>query len=119
MNEEYLYPRKYDLALLVVGLDSNVDDPYSRWHSDNAEESRTNLLNYSNPGLDVIIEKIRETVDKEEQKKLFYEFQEVLYEDQPCIFLYCPLNKIVVSNRLQASATAKRPGYMANTFTLR
>lgn len=119
MRKEYLYPGNYDIAILVVGLDSNIDDPYPRWHSDNVDNSRLNVLKYSNPELDQEIEKVRQATDSEQRKKHYYAIQEIIHEDQPCIFMYCPLNKIVINNSLEASTTSKRPGYLANTFKAR
>ena len=116
-RKENLYVYNYDISLLSKGTDLNTDDPYRRWHSDNSDTPTDNVMGYKNPQLDPLIEKVRLTRDVAEQEKYFHQIQEILYEDQPCIFLYCPLNKVVISNSLVASTTPKRPGYMANTFT--
>ncbi len=117
LRTENLYTYDYDIAMLAIGLDANIDDPYRRWHSDNKDEPRNNIVGYSNPKVDKLIEALRSTKDENVMKKYFFEIQELMYEDQPCIFLYCPLNKMIISKEYEATSTAKRPGYLANTFT--
>ncbi len=116
MRKENLSVLNYDLALLVLGMDSAPDDPYRKWHSDNSDNGNANISGYSNERVDQLIDKLRATLDKSERKKYYLEIQEEIYNDQPFIFLYCPLNKILIYNRLSATSTPKRPGYMPNTF---
>jgi len=65
-----------------------------------------------------LIEKIRTTQNREIRYQAYKDLQAVFVEEQPVIFLYCPLQKFIVNNRLDAITTAKRPGFMANTFKL-
>lgn len=116
MRKENLYPYKYHMALLVVGIDHNPSDPYRRWHSDNAYAEKGNILGYNNPEVDVLIDELRLIRDNELRREKYLKIQELMYFDQPAVFLYCPLNKIIISNKFKASSTSKRPGYLANTF---
>ena len=116
--KENISEYNYDITLLRVGMDEATDDPYSRWHSDNAVAGGRNVLGYTNKQVDKLIEALRVSRNEAERKDLFYEIQKLMYEDTPCIFLYCPLNKLVVSNKFKALSTTKRPGYLANTFEL-
>jgi len=118
MQKENLSNFNYDMAALANSLDAAPDDPYSRWHSDNAVAGKRNQIGYINAESDKLIEKIRTTRDEEKRKEYYIELQELMYEDQPAVFLYSPLQKIMISKRLKATTTSKRPGYMANTFTL-
>ncbi len=116
INSENIGPKKYNLIALVISQDAAPDDPYTRWHSDNINAGR-NYYSYSNPAADKLMEDIR--VEKNEAKRnaLYMQLQEVMYEDQPVIWLYCPRQKIIVDADLEAKQTSKRPGYLANTFT--
>ncbi len=116
MAKENLYDYKYDIALLRVGMDEAADDPYPRWHSDNAVPGGSNQLGYVNKNVDALIEQLRVTRNAGARKKIYQDIQAEMYEDTPCIFLYCPLNKLLISNKFEALATTKRPGYLANTF---
>jgi len=118
MRKENLYVFNYDLAALAISNDAAPDDPFNRWHSENAVPGGKNTIGYSNPKSDKLIEQIRLTNDVDKRKDLFLELQEIMYEDQPAIYLYCPLQKIIINNKFDATTTAKRPGYKANTFKL-
>ena len=116
ISKENLSDFNYDIVMLRVGMDEASDDPYARWHSDNAVAGGSNILGYSNPKVDALIDQLRVSRGASERDKIYKEMQDLMYEDTPCIFLYCPLNKMIVSNKFKALSTTKRPGYMANTF---
>ncbi len=113
---DYILKLNYDLALLVTSQDVSTDDPYNRFHSDNKKNTNLNPIAYGNPELDILIDKLRLERNRENQKTLFHEVQSFLYNEYPSIYLYCPVGKIVVSNKFDATTSSKRPGYMANTF---
>ena len=119
MRKENLYTYKYDMAALAKASDVIADDPYSSWHSDNAIPGGSNTAAYNNSEVDALIQKIRQTRDAEKREVYYLEFQKKIYEDQPMIFLYSPLLKFVGNHKLNITTTSKRPGYMANTFTLK
>lgn len=101
----------------VASQDLGLDDPYSRFHSDNAKPGGSNYSLYESAVADSLIQLIRTVKSTPERIRLFKEFQQVIYEDQPYIFLYVPMGRLVVSKRWQGFGTPKRPGYMANIFT--
>ena len=106
----------YDLALLVSSQDVGTDDPYNRFHSDNIKSPNLNPTAYGKSEVDDLIDKLRLERNKEKQTALFHEVQELLYNDYPNVYLYCPVGKIAISNKFNATTTSKRPGYLANTF---
>lgn len=118
MRKENISTFNYDMVMLAAGQDEAPDDPYSKWHSDNAIPGGGNFMGYSNPESDRLIENIRQNTSDDERKPYYLELQKNMYEDQPAIFLYCPLKKMMIHKRLSGLATTKRPGYLANTFTL-
>jgi len=118
IRRENLSNFNFDFAALAKGTDAAPDDPYSMWHSDNAIPGTANNSGYANPEADRYIELIRNTRLSSVRKEAYLKFQELIYEDQPVIFLYSPLQKMIINSRLQAKTTAKRPGYLANSFDL-
>ena len=116
MRKENLATYNYDILLASASLES--DDPYNKWHSDNATNGMANNSGYSSKEADFLIEKIRSTTVKEDRDKLCKDLQVTMHKDQPVVFLYSPLSKIIINSRLAATTTSKRPGYQANTFEL-
>lgn len=119
IRKDNLSQFNYDMFASAITTDANPDDPYSRFHSDNAVPGTSNIMGYANKKADVLIEKIRTTLDVKERHKAYLDLQEIFYEDQPCVFLYNPLSKIMINKNFTAKTTSKRPGYLANTFKWR
>ncbi len=114
---DHVRKRDYGMTPLAINQDLNDDDFYNRWHSENDDPRKSNHLGYKDERADELIMAIRNANNSEERYELYKDLQKVIYEDYPAIFLYAPMEKIIVSNRWNGSATAKRPGYLANTFT--
>ena len=102
---------------MVISQDLNDDDFYNRWHSDSDTPTKRNYFSYRDTEADSIIEVIRTITDSNARRDYYLRLQEIVYDDHPVIFLYAPIEKIVVSKNWKGAATVKRPGYMANTFT--
>lgn len=119
MRSENIYTYDYDLAALAEGQDVIPVDPYRRWHSDNVKEKGSNLSGFKSTTTDSLIMLIRNEKDFEKREKLFEEFHQEIYNQQPVIFLFSPTQKIIVGPDFEATVTAKRPGYLANTFKIK
>ena len=118
IRAENLKTRKFQLVLAVISQDIIAWDDLNKWHSKNDTPDGSNEMSYRNKVTDDMIDNILVTKDINERIGLYKKIQEQIYNDQPAIFLYAPEEKIVISKKWNSSATAKRPGYVANTFTL-
>jgi len=121
-KKEYRKDRRnlnFDLMLSNVGKDLVDYDPYPRWHSDNTGPGKSNLSGFHTEECDAIINKIISSKNPEEKAPLYKRFQEIIYDNQPAIFLYVPTNNIIVNNKYKIVTSIKRPGYFANTVRLK
>ncbi len=116
IKRDNLKTRDYDLIPLLLSQDLALDDPYGKWHSDNDDPTKANDVSYNSEKADNLIDNIRSARDDESRNKYYKELQEVMYNDQPVIFLYNPVERIILSNRWEGKSTLKRPGYLGNTF---
>lgn len=73
-------------VLLVSQQIPRDPDQYVLWHS----TQEANLSKYKSPKLDKLLEDGRQTLNQEERKKIYQEFQRFLVEDSPAIFLFHP-----------------------------
>ena len=73
-------------ALLVTQEVPPDPDQYTLWHS----TQMTNLSRYKNPLIDKLLEDGRRTLDKEERKEIYFDFQRFIVEEIPVIFLFHP-----------------------------
>jgi len=103
----------YQLNTAAVRQDANADDPFARWHS----QGESNYANYKNAEVDALIDRLRMITTAEKRDRIYKEIQTKMFSDVPCVFLYSPKERIIVSNNITATVTPKRPGYLANTFS--
>jgi len=116
-KRENLAKLEYDMFTSSITQSLALDDPYMKWHSSNATPGGTNQSAYKSDKADKIIENIRDAKTTDQRNEQYLKLQEVMYEDQPVIFLYHPLEKIILSKKWDGKSTIVRPGYLANTFT--
>jgi peptide/nickel transport system substrate-binding protein len=87
--QEVIRLRNYQILLFGEIL-SPDPDPFSLWHSSQREGLGGNLALYSNKTADRLLEEARQTLNPLERAQKYDEFQKVLIEDIPAIFLYSP-----------------------------
>ncbi len=78
-------PNNFDV-FLGYGIIPPDPDQYTFWHSTQSE----NLTGLNNAKIDQLLEKGRKTIDSEERKEIYYDFQQTLSEEVPAIFLFYP-----------------------------
>ena len=71
---------------------------YSVWYS---SKGPNNGMGYSNPELDEIIYKTEHTLDENERKAAFKEFQRIMATDLPVFPINSNVNLIAVTKRLK------------------
>lgn len=79
--------QNYDI-ILAYGSILNDPDQYLFWHS---TQTKTNITKINHPPIDKLLEEGRQTFDQQERKKIYLEFQKILLEESPAIFLKYPI----------------------------
>ncbi len=78
------FPDTNTFEALLLGQRIQPDpDQYSLWHS----EQSTNIVGYKNTRIDTLLERGRQTQDRQERLEIYQEFQQFFLEDSPIIFL--------------------------------
>lgn len=100
IQKDKIRTRDYDALLYgeIIGADP---DPYPFWHSSQSSGAGLNLAGWSNRRADELLEKGRATTDAAARETMYKEFQDILAEDVPAIFLYSPTYTYVVSRKIQ------------------
>ncbi len=81
-------PEDFQAFLAIYDIPRDPDQ-YAFWHT---TQTSTNISNYSNPRIDKLLEDGRVTLNQEERKKIYLDFQRFLLEDAPAVFLYHPIS---------------------------
>jgi len=81
--------RSYEMVLFgeILSIDP---DPFSLWHSSQKKDPGLNLALYDNDEADKLLEEARQTLNPLERIAKYNNFQDILIEDVPAIFLYSP-----------------------------
>ena len=87
--QQKIKDRAYEALLFGEVLNINLD-PFSFWHSSQKKDPGLNLALYDNKTVDKILEEARQTIDTLQRDKKYDDFQKVLIEDAPVVFLYSP-----------------------------
>ncbi len=99
LNQTILRPRAFDI-LLFGEITGREPDLFAFWHSSQKNDPGLNLAQYQSKNADAILEKARTTSDETVREASYKEFDALLREDVPAIFLYAPRYTYLVSPRI-------------------
>ncbi|MEM8527105.1 MAG: ABC transporter substrate-binding protein [Bacteroidota bacterium] len=119
VQRENLGKKNYELSMGAVGERTPYAfDPYQMWHTSSAPPNGTNRMGFGNAETDTLIEEIRTTVDEEKRKDLYKQFQQIVYEEQPVIFLYEIPNFLAIHKRFNSKGFNYTPNYFIGDFDM-
>lgn len=84
---EFVNKKRFEALILGWGL-SRDPDCFDIWHSSKTKEGEFNFISYSNEEVDRLLEEGRGTFDLKKRKAVYHRIHEILYEEQPYLFLY-------------------------------
>lgn len=89
IQTQIIRARQYQALLFgeVLGLDP---DPFSFWHSTQKKDPGLNLALYSNKKVDGLLESARQDTNEEKRVAKYQDFQKILTQEIPALFLYSP-----------------------------
>jgi peptide/nickel transport system substrate-binding protein len=109
----------FDVFISGFNLPPPPDDPKQTWASGGDKPGSGNRFGFRNATADTIIERIRTEMDPIKRYGFYLKFQELIYEEQPAVFLFASKDRILTSNRFDAEVVQRRPGYVDRWFKLR
>ena len=77
------------------------DDFKQLWHTDGIGVRSGNYPRFGNAETDALIEDIRYSTNEEERHAKYNEFQKIVYDEQPVIFILVPLDRVAVHKRFE------------------
>ena len=100
LEKEVIKPRNYEMLLFgeVLGL---IIDPFPFWHSSQKKDPGLNLAGFESKECDKLLEEARQSLDETERKEKLENFQNLLIEDAPAVFLYNPDELYLVSKEIK------------------
>lgn len=99
------------------GFEPTPDDFAQVWLSTSVPPAGTNRSNFVDPEADRLIRQIAVTTDPAARDRMYRRFQEIIYANQPMVFLYSPFDRIVVSSRYRYSLSSMSPNLRFNAIS--
>lgn len=88
---------KADFDAMVLGWQLGPDyDQYQIWHSSQTNPEQLNVVGYQNAEVDKLLVDIRQEYNRDKIISLAGEMQELIYRQQPYLFLYVPKSTAVI-----------------------
>ena len=100
LEKEIIKPRNYE-ALLFGEVMSLTPDPFAFWHSSQVKDPGLNLALYQSREVDRLLETSRQTLDDSLRTEKLEQFQDLVIEAAPAVFLYNPSLTYFVSRDIK------------------
>jgi len=97
---EFINKRNFETVLLGWTLGREPDN-FDIWHSSKTKEGEFNFIGYKNEEVDNLLIEARRVFDQNKRKEYYHKINEILYDEQPYMFLYIPDSLSVLHNRFQ------------------
>ena len=85
---DFLLTHEFDIALYTWLLNGLEPDPYLTWHSSQIEG--WNFSGFIDPRVDEALQNARNTLDQNERKRMYVDFQRAFAEEVPSLMLLSP-----------------------------
>ena len=106
---------KFDMAPMRNRPLASIDDLYPSFYS----TSPANRSGIQNEEIDEVITDIRTSESAADRDSNYYKLQELIYQEQPAIYLYVPMDRIIISKKIKTITSSLKPGYFENLFERR
>ncbi len=100
LYQNVIAPRKYDALLFGESIGKDLD-LYAFWHSSQRNSPGLNVALYVNSKVDKILEEARITSDPGHREESFREFEKIIQDEVPAVFLYSPEFVYVVPEKVK------------------
>ncbi len=100
LYQNIISTRKYDALLFGESIGKDLD-LYAFWHSSQRNSPGLNVAMYANTRVDKILEDARVAADNDAREDLYEQFEKIIKEEVPAIFLYSPEFIYVVPDKVQ------------------
>ena len=107
--QDFLLPRRYEIALFSWDFNGFDPDPYALWHSTQLAPVGLNISGFNHRRADEVLERGRRAVDRNERAALYKEFQSVFAEELPSLPLFFPTYDFAISGKIKGV----KPGVVA------
>jgi peptide/nickel transport system substrate-binding protein len=97
---DFLNKKRFEAVVMGWSLARDPDN-FDIWHSSKTREGEFNFIGYNNPEVDRLLEEGRRTFDQAKREAIYHRIHEILYDEQPYLFLYTADALPIVNSRFK------------------
>lgn len=113
---EDMKKRDFDLVAMRALQFPLLDEPYQTWHTKSDTPDGGNRSGFGSAASDKVMEEIRSTRDVARRDELYIQLQQMIYDEQPVIFLFVPTERIAMTGKWKPVISVARPGFFEQYF---
>lgn len=110
---------KFD-AMLAAWAGSSLPEDFTQiWHTESWASKGSNFTGFGDARSDALIDSLKYELDMEKRIPMVRELQEIIYDEQPYVFLFAATRRNVIHKRFgNADMYFERPGVILNNLKL-
>jgi len=117
--KEQLQKHDFDMYMSAWSGGSLPEEFTQLWHTSSYASGGSNYVGFGNSATDALIDSIKYTLDATKRIPMSKRFQQIIYDEQPYIFLYSASRKNIIHKRFgNQIMTFDRPGNVLNNLRL-
>ena len=117
--KEHLAKHDFDMYMSAWAGGSQPEEFTQLWHTKSYEMGGSNYVGFGNSKSDELIDKIKKTMDPDARIPMSKAMQQLIYDEQPYIFMYSAYRKNIIHKRFgNQIMTFDRPGNILNHLRL-
>lgn len=113
--------RSHDFDLILGSWNTTLlpEDYTQLWHTSSWKENGSNFTGFGNADSDALIDSLRRETDTQKRIILSHRLQQIIYDDQPYVFMYSGLRRNLIHERWgRRELFSERPGIYLDRLRL-
>ncbi len=106
IETEILEEGNFEIFLFGKAMES-IPDPFRWWHSGQTDSPGLNFTNYKNTDIDALLHTAVTSLSPKERREALEDFQDLILEEKPAIFLYSPYYVYMVDGKIKGITEGK------------
>jgi ABC-type transport system substrate-binding protein len=106
---EIVQQRAFDLTMNGTGFSPGLDDFKQMFHTESNTPSGQNRMQFGNSETDELLDAITKNFDEASRTEQYIEFQKILADELPLVWIMAPLSRVVIHDRFDGGSSSLSP----------
>jgi ABC-type transport system substrate-binding protein len=106
---EIVQQRAFDLTMNGTGFSTGLDDFKQMFHTESNTPSGQNRMQFGNSETDELLDAITKNFDEASRTEQYIEFQKILADELPLVWIMAPLSRVVIHDRFDGGSSSLSP----------